>query len=1509
VAKAEGEAGRTRPARAEIPSPPTERTAQAERARPTAPAAGTGRTRRAAGRALRSASRLLAVALLAAPGAGARAASIDAEGSSLAGADLIDLSDEGRVALELALREGAAAALALELEVVTEDAAERSAPLVLEGVLTNLTGTPIQALVLSSPTAGVEVAATGPVLADASVPPAAPSLEDGAATVLLPGGPSPTWRVELGDPLGRGTTGGAWSLDASGLAEERFRLRLQVTLPEPGSTAAAVALLTGLGILARRRQRGHAASALGAAVLAAAWLASPPPARAAERIVTDPVDGSFGSLRNALQSFAEPGDTITFDVGEVVLDSELVIPAELAGLTLQGPVAIRAADGGRAFLDVQADGVTLDGVTFHDTQVSTPQLQGIDGLAILGSRFLGQSLVFLAFDTDCLLRGNDFDVDPGGAGDQVISLFATRGCRVLENGISSPLAFEIEDDDSLELEIRDNQLSASVFSRQRSGAITGNAAFAVEVVPNDGEAPGPLRIADNDLKHLRVIRTDVEVVENRVDPAGADLGRIDVAVSVANVHPFGGSERVLVQANRIRNGRLGLLYSEGRAGRTVPGEVSGNDVAGCSGKGIGVRHPRGTSILDNRVDDCGTGLAGVGLEVFLSETPGTLAEGNAVTAVRGAGIGVVKPRAEVLLRDNQVSGSAGDGLALLGGPARALLEDNRSTGNERDGVRLLLDARARLDGDTLASNGGAGVKAFPGTLVEVRGGGFSDNAAPGIDLAPDGVTSNPVTKLASNDLDWPEELRLDVPDRKLEGRAAPGSRVEVYRVEAPPRAGNPENGEGAVPLGAVTAGPDGHFAFPAEGILDCPPGEALTLTDTVPGPPGFTSEFSPDFPCDDPPTDTDGDSVTDGEDACPDTPADEPADEQGCAEGQTPDSDGDGVADPDDRCPDTDAAVAADARGCAQTVPTDAGPVVYCNDPDQCFVGPGGGSCLDCFLDGLLDLDCFDGPAAGTPLCAAGDDGSLQCQDCGVGADNGIALDCSDALCSAATGGELRCEGEAGGCEIDYPDGSESSCPPDIPCRTVIVEAVIQDPVFPGSGHVTIEKRTEGGDGSFDFRSAATVDPIPIETSGGEGVVRISYSFGTGPARVYEVLQEGWELESIDCDTSFSIQEHTDSTTGEVDGIGLGTDLAAGEHVQCVFTNVRAEGSPLIEAGGVTLPEAIERTGTFGLPPGDRVLVAGSNGIAVVDAKTGEVPTAGSTPLGLTRPFDGYQDSLGALVVERPDGSGADGLFVYGTNGASKTQFIPSVGGFGITQILFSSIVDAVHLGGDVEHGEALVVDPVSRDIGLLDFSAESPDLGPLFNLDSDGLLPGLQLADVDRSPVSAFAPQDRARVLVATDGAPGKLVLGDPAQGSTGRVVVVGDLGDDPRRLRCLAGVCAVSNFGSDSLTLATWDGGDAAAITAEQPVGAGPLGVDLRPLDGGDLLVATGLFGEDAYALTRVAPDGSVVASETRPAPEGCVAPGFAVWLDDGEGTLVLSCNGSDALAVFAPPSPAAP
>lgn len=131
-----------------------------------------------------------------------------------------------------------------------------------------------------------------------------------------------------------------------------------------------------------------------------------------------------------------------------------------------------------------------------------------------------------------------------------------------------------------------------------------------------------------------------------------------------------------------------------------------------------------------------------------------------------------------------------------------------------------------------------------------------------------------------------------------------------------------------------------------------------------------------------------------------------------------------------------------------------------------------------------------------------------------------------------------------------------------------------------------------------------------------------------------------------------------------------------------------------------------------------------------------------------------------------------------------------------------------------------------------------------------------------------------------------------------------VAELGLDARKIRCTeAGegtgnlICGVSIFGDDRVAILLWDGESAPTLAGFADVGDGPVDLDLRALASGNVaLVSTG-FNDNTLTETVVGPDGSVVSSDTRGAPEGCLNPGHAVYEQDDQGLKVVgTCYSSD-------------
>lgn len=171
---------------------------------------------------------------------------------------------------------------------------------------------------------------------------------------------------------------------------------------------------------------------------------------------------------------------------------------------------------------------------------------------------------------------------------------------------------------------------------------------------------------------------------------------------------------------------------------------------------------------------------------------------------------------------------------------------------------------------------------------------------------------------------------------------------------------------------------------------------------------------------------------------------------------------------------------------------------------------------------------------------------------------------------------------------------------------------------------------------------------------------------------------------------------------------------------------------------------------------------------------------------------------------------------------------------------------------------------------------------------------------------MSAYQHRLRGSVLGVLDGSPGTLVLWDRSVAPTS-VTTVGELGNHPRRLRCLLPWCVVSNYGSNSITVINWDGESSEPrIVGTVPVGDGPVGIDLARQGDNVAVVSTG-FNDNSYSVTVLGPDGNVVSNTKHKAPEGCVNPGYAGYAEfirdnreAGTRKILMTCHGSDNFAI---------
>jgi hypothetical protein len=312
------------------------------------------------------------------------------------------------------------------------------------------------------------------------------------------------------------------------------------------------------------------------------------------------------------------------------------------------------------------------------------------------------------------------------------------------------------------------------------------------------------------------------------------------------------------------------------------------------------------------------------------------------------------------------------------------------------------------------------------------------------------------------------------------------------------------------------------------------------------------------------------------------------------------------------------------------------------------------------------------------------------------------------------------------------------------------------------------------------------------------------------------------------------------------------------------------------------------------------VVIAGETGYVIETiGQTRELVSASAndTPFGR---------NTGAFLLGDPSPGGEHTLVIYGL-GLSMRQWIPDERQFGIVQIgsRFSNFTDGVHLDGDPGARGAILVDfQASQVFGLVpvEFTPGQPFYGfagPLANFafpSTLGRIVSAFAANLVFTPAGAISPASTGRLLVVTDGDPGLVYLVDPASPTTG--TLVGSAGRGPRTVRCLLarGVCVVANFLSNTLTIVRWDGGEAASIVNEVPVGA-TIGIDLREAtDTTTEVVSTG-FDDDTVTFTTLDSALAVVSSETV-SVTGCNGAGHALYIGPSRDVLV-SCE-SDSVVV---------
>jgi len=293
-------------------------------------------------------------------------------------------------------------------------------------------------------------------------------------------------------------------------------------------------------------------------------------------------------------------------------------------------------------------------------------------------------------------------------------------------------------------------------------------------------------------------------------------------------------------------------------------------------------------------------------------------------------------------------------------------------------------------------------------------------------------------------------------------------------------------------------------------------------------------------------------------------------------------------------------------------------------------------------------------------------------------------------------------------------------------------------------------------------------------------------------------------------------------------------------------------------------------------PKAQRAVTVGGDGAwAIVDTDTGDELVHVATPAGTT---------YGAILLAD---SGVFAVFAYGTWGAAVWYWQGSA--FGAAVILSSNhITDAVAVPG----GGAMFSDFTAGKIWFLQLVANAYVVSAIF-MNLPGVISATQLPD--------------GSILAVTGGMGGGLYA---AASRDGTLLLVGLIADSLRRVRALGNVAAISYYGGGvafgGISVAARTNGVWALVFGL--IGTSSIGIDLKqPMSdfqraavSDHIFIAATSYLTNEYRVIEVEADGNYWADTLVAMPEGCEAPGHALWLP-GTNELVITCHDSDTLAAI--------
>ena len=634
----------------------------------------------------------------------------------------------------------------------------------------------------------------------------------------------------------------------------------------------------------------------------------------------------------------------------------------------------------------------------------------------------------------------------------------------------------------------------------------------------------------------------------------------------------------------------------------------------------------------------------------------------------------------------------------------------------------------------------------------------------------------------------------------------------------------------------------------------------------------------------------------------------------------------------------------------------------YCATASHCDTGEGAGNCSDCTVTGgdgwasVCDADSF---------CSYRSDDVRECTGGCTMATEGFQASCADGSQCSVGPSLFSCESDAkgNGCAINLNNGETLGCPtPGVACKLLASKTVSDLPVGMNSNKFTIRTVTQAGDGEFQFDWNYSDNQVPLDS---QGDFQITTQNGAGTRELQLVTANAgdqfsvqqtpavsFELSSVGCVPPEAVSLATDLvlTTGVGETVCDFLNVSSAPPTNGVFSG--PDGASAVEECSIVAGSA------FGLNSTEPLIACGSaTRSVIINPLTGTVPYAQSQRLS----FDNsITQTFGSVVWLDPQSPGQDLLYAFGGNGSLSRIYDVNSGLMGGIIADFANTTQAVHLGGDPAADTLLRVE---NSINRIDALVPNTNTGSGWQ--TREIIQSRHLQDLDSPVVSAFAyslgnsdcfnpcqngsnmpfncsvqidavlaadtacatywgkscvttynqnngnfcdlPGDQRQVnfggmvIGVTGGSPSQLFLADPAYTFFGRAQVIGTTGNEARRVSCVASICAVTNYASNTLSIVHWDGLHNASIVDTVAVGTGPIGLSLREVNGNVQILTSGSLANN-YTFTEVSAAGSVLSSTTTQAPSGCLEPSWVLWLPDTD-SAVISCTGSDAYAVIQP------